>query len=1511
MAEIDDIRKAIENIEEKYLRDAIDIISDYNNENGTKIDYRDRQIYELLQNADDCYTVDYSEIAVKFELRNNILIIQNTGKPFDARGIISLMHPNASSKYQGTIGCKGLGFRAVLNWTKKICIYTKEFAVEFSEENAIKQLQHYREKSNSDHVKELERINRIAILSSPAIHNDSVEISRWLDKEFSTSIVLYCDNEYVEAIQRQLKELQFEELLFLKHIRYINIISPQANRNIVAVSEDGQFLIQENGNSVSEWTVWNKTGTIPQKDGTERNYELMIAYNNNEQERERIRKNGVLYSYFKTEIPMPFPFLVHGTFELKSERNNLIKGSKNNEILLTLLVDFISEKGSELAEKSGVCDYGALKFLLPAQPIYSLDTEYGFTKKLKDKIRNYKLFPTINETYISIEDDPKYSENRFDEYVSPTTFSNLIKHCDDPTVSDYIRELQMNFYHDEECVELINHDADFYTQNGTNVELIKLYNKQYTFSRIAPKILVDSDGHRITEDNIAVFNNADNRFSLPTWSEMRFIDNKLEKVLRDYWACSPRRLMEILASYGCKEYSFDRVLGELISQSKSDKDKVTDLLRWLYNGWINNNCSFESGLTNVNVRLLSREGKIVLSSKCFFGKEYNNNVGERIVSYLKGAEFVADCETLGLSKEDLQNVRHFLSHLGVKSFPRIESRKLKGPEFDEYKNYNSAIYTMLSSGSERYPYNKLFTQEGDRNSIEVMDIDGLNDILANANYVDILYWILNDIDSNLYSHLISKNEVDDCSNMTGCPYRKSIRIGKDQMRSWLRKKFSETEWLPTKNGRKINCNNCTLASHELSPMIEILDIDYTEITDVFGRTSKKEVEALLENLGVAEDIVDLPYDKIYEILLKLPDMDSDGLIGKPLYAKLNRHFDSAETNILTTNNKTYNKFMKEGRVLADVNGKLQYRPIGEVYYVGRKIYSDDILKDYPTIVLPRRAGDDKIQQLFGVRSIKDIGAIKVIEVKHILNDEFQTEYQKLLPYIYAKRIGTDTKNIALSKLKSSKIILVKEARTEHDISGVIKEGTLKDYELIYSEGVAYIKVPELIVSMSELRNQIKFNSAAAEIITTILDLDGDKTAFSKIFECASPTEIETHFRENDEQTFSVLNLAKEKFNQQIDKCFEFWNALATTLSRDIEDIKKQFGTLLPVDFDYNKINDITNLELIIDLFKKVGINVDDYNSNAYEHITLKPYFDKQFREFKVKYRNKYLCYFAKDLLGQGLCKEDFEIREKRYDFYVLDDVSMTNSIYFDFIPELEKEFGVKFTDIQNEDEDYKTYLLKLSSQPQPEVAPLEQSETSSNVSETIDYVALNADIASQTDGSTVSPKLAASNVNGGSNGGSNGTRHGGAYDGKTSIAKETDGFIAESKVYNTLLAMIKGNGSVEWVSGNGWKAQKAIHVDDSCGYDMKYIDENGRQHYVEVKGTSSENLEFILTKNEFNFAQSHKEQYELWFVFIKDGKAGTPHELGNIFMFNDGEDFFNNQVFSVEYHQFMLKAKIV
>ena len=89
---------------------------------------------------------------------------------------------------------------------------------------------------------------------------------------------------------------------------------------------------------------------------------------------------------------------------------------------------------------------------------------------------------------------------------------------------------------------------------------------------------------------------------------------------------------------------------------------------------------------------------------------------------------------------------------------------------------------------------------------------------------------------------------------------------------------------------------------------------------------------------------------------------------------------------------------------------------------------------------------------------------------------------------------------------------------------------------------------------------------------------------------------------------------------------------------------------------------------------------------------------------------------------------------------------------------------------------------------------------------------------------------------------------------------------------------------------------------------MRYSDSNGI-HYDEVKGSSASNIEFALTKNEFDFAEKNKDLYELWLVPIVNEKPQNPIELGNILLFKNGENFFNNSRFSVEQSEFKVRAK--
>lgn len=151
-------------------------------------------------------------------------------------------------------------------------------------------------------------------------------------------------------------------------------------------------------------------------------------------------------------------------------------------------------------------------------------------------------------------------------------------------------------------------------------------------------------------------------------------------------------------------------------------------------------------------------------------------------------------------------------------------------------------------------------------------------------------------------------------------------------------------------------------------------------------------------------------------------------------------------------------------------------------------------------------------------------------------------------------------------------------------------------------------------------------------------------------------------------------------------------------------------------------------------------------------------------------------------------------------------------------------------------------------------------------------------------------------------------KKGATYDSTTTKAKEENRFIAESKVYHTLRTRIDSKGSVVWVSGNGYRANENQGGDDSSGYDIWYSDENGKKHYAEVKGSTSENIEFVLTKNELEFAEQHAEEYEKWYVRIVDKQPTIPYELGNLLLLSEEEAFFNNSKFAVENSEFKIRV---
>jgi hypothetical protein len=69
-------------------------------------------------------------------------------------------------------------------------------------------------------------------------------------------------------------------------------------------------------------------------------------------------------------------------------------------------------------------------------------------------------------------------------------------------------------------------------------------------------------------------------------------------------------------------------------------------------------------------------------------------------------------------------------------------------------------------------------------------------------------------------------------------------------------------------------------------------------------------------------------------------------------------------------------------------------------------------------------------------------------------------------------------------------------------------------------------------------------------------------------------------------------------------------------------------------------------------------------------------------------------------------------------------------------------------------------------------------------------------------------------------------------------------------------------------------------TNDNAGYDIKYKNQNGDWKFVEVK--TSSNFVFYISKNEYGFANEHKEHYEIYLVSSDEIHKITPVDFSEL-----------------------------
>ncbi len=251
---------------------------DYSGEKETQLDYGNRAIWELLQNADDAMAPE-----------------------------------GTSSDY--LIGIKGLGFKSVLEVTEEPEIYSGEFNFCFSAKKTQKLIK--------------EEIEDVPLPTFRIPHEAAPSsIIKELQKDYVTVIRLPFRKGKVDIVQGWLENLTPECMIFFQYIEELKIIIPNRAHRIYSCKRDKPGELTDCNISIKEeiegitfqYRLW--TNTWSGESGDKR-HSVAISLPLKEGKPVSFDKTYPLYVFLPTSEHLPFRALIHGSFDLDQNRKHV------------------------------------------------------------------------------------------------------------------------------------------------------------------------------------------------------------------------------------------------------------------------------------------------------------------------------------------------------------------------------------------------------------------------------------------------------------------------------------------------------------------------------------------------------------------------------------------------------------------------------------------------------------------------------------------------------------------------------------------------------------------------------------------------------------------------------------------------------------------------------------------------------------------------------------------------------------------------------------------------------------------------------------------------------------------------------------------------------------------------------------------------------------------------------------------------------------------------------------
>lgn len=704
-----------------YLSRPEKLAADINLETEFSNMYWNRELLEILQNADDA--TNKNEGILKITLSDKILVFENNGnRPFDEKGIASLMaagySPKKYNKELKSTGQKGLGFRSIVPWANSIAIFSNTISLKFSNDKA-KEIKNYlidKERMTQTYLED----KQFPMLSSPELVN-----LEELSEGMVTRIKLEVKESKIYSIREQLEDFQIEDLIFLDNLTELQLEIDGVKKSYKIIKgetkEIDDFCLQiiETGENI--FYVYSMTKNAKKVSIALPEKPINDAIN-------------YLFMQFRTKERSPFNFLINcSNLELSPNRNQVTGGIEGNRECFDLLIELII-KVSKHKRNLAISDYNHMIFL-DYNNEFDFLGDYGFIGKYRDAIKANELFPVVTNEYKKINGNQLFFNNgNIASLVHGSDFNDLLKNCDSKLVG-FIRSFVNAKYPINYFTNQINKEIESYSLETKQQIIVELFNQYGILINTAyPHLFIDSN-EKIISGNTSYYADESVLVNLPKWLDIIFVSYSQINSLKDTIHFSKSDdLIRFLACYNIKQFNKEDLLKFLkpeFAKANLDKTKAVELLKWLFDYWKSNK---QSNFIDVGVKVITNKETLLPVNKVF----YTENMS---LEDIKNFDNLSNNFLINLSVYEMtksNEVIDFLNAIGIRRFDIDDLSQLKQLISSETIGSEEKCYSVLNLIYSHYSRNN----ESDFSGMKIILFDKNNhsinstDLCFNLNFPD-------------------------------------------------------------------------------------------------------------------------------------------------------------------------------------------------------------------------------------------------------------------------------------------------------------------------------------------------------------------------------------------------------------------------------------------------------------------------------------------------------------------------------------------------------------------------------------------------------------------------------------------------------------------------------------------------------------------------------------------------------------------------------------------------------